>query len=171
MDDIFKLTILPSQKRDQSLTGSKLNFTYESFTIENENTIVIKVEFESPEDVSILDYTDRIKLSVNKTEFKKAILVLSNSNKIIEIPANENIERIVNIPVQLPTEKTLKEIHSNTEMVEGGLRNSGIINIFLSYLMNTSLSLIWTALNILQIISFMVISKLKIPAVTNVLFE
>lgn len=37
--------------------------------------------------------------------------------------------------------------------------------------MNASFSLIWSALNILQIISFMVVSKLKIPAVTNVLYE
>ena len=32
-------------------------------------------------------------------------------------------------------------------------------------------TLIWSALNILQIISFMVISKVRLPSVTNVLYE
>ena len=37
--------------------------------------------------------------------------------------------------------------------------------------MNAAFGFIWSALNILQIISFMIISKVKLPGVTNELYE
>lgn len=78
--------------------------------MDSNNTIVIKIDFESPEDVSISTYSDRLRISIDKSKFEKTFIVLTGSDKVIQLPADEPIDTIINIPAQLPKEKTLKNV-------------------------------------------------------------
>ena len=50
---MFKLEVIPNADRDPEEIGDSLDYTYQSFTMEDNNTIVIKIDFENPEDISL----------------------------------------------------------------------------------------------------------------------
>ena len=110
MEQVFKVSVVPSSDRDPEDIGDLLDFTYESFTIENDNTIVIKINFENPTDISLTMFYDRLKISVDKSEFERAMIIVGTSKKMIEFPANETtIDTEILIPLQLPKEKEILE--------------------------------------------------------------
>ena len=51
------------------------------------------------------------------------------------------------------------------------LSNTGLASTLISFLLNAGFQLIWSALNILQIISFMSVCKMKLPANSSELFD
>lgn len=67
LQQVFKLGVLPSADRDADETGDNLALKYSSFTIENDNSIVIKVDFENPAEISMADSYDKLKVSIDRT--------------------------------------------------------------------------------------------------------
>lgn len=97
----------PNANRDADEGTGKLGFDYDVVSIENDNTVVIKVDFDSPEEISMDDGYDQIKVQIDRTEFKKAFIILGDSNRIIELPADEKINMTMNVPLQMPKEASL----------------------------------------------------------------
>ena len=54
-------------------------------TIDSNNTIMINIDFDNPADVSMAKYLDKLKISINKTEFEKVFVIMSPTNRIIEL--------------------------------------------------------------------------------------
>lgn len=101
MNQVFNLTFVPSPTSDpEDLVPVKFN--YEVNSIENSDTIHIKVTFENPEVVSMQDGFDKLKLAINRTEFKKAFIILGDSKRIVELPREEKFNLTMNIPLQMP---------------------------------------------------------------------
>ena len=90
--------MLPSPDRDPDDIGDKLGFRYSTFSIEDDNSIVIKIEFENPEDMSMEKNSDQLKLEIDRSEFEKAFIIMGTSNRIIELPADQKIDVSLDIP-------------------------------------------------------------------------
>ena len=69
-------------------TSHLLGFTYSSISMESNNTILINIDFDNPADISMTNYLDRLKISINKTEFDQAFIIVSPTNRMIELPAD-----------------------------------------------------------------------------------
>ena len=69
-------------------TSHLLGFTYSSISMESNNTILINIDFDNPADISMTIYLDRLKISINKTEFDQAFIIVSPTNRMIELPAD-----------------------------------------------------------------------------------
>lgn len=65
----------PSRDPDES---KPIAFSYQVNSVDNNDTVHIKIDFDDPHDLSIYDSYDRLKLSVNRTAFKKAFLIMGN---------------------------------------------------------------------------------------------
>ena len=99
----------PDPDRDPTDINNKLDSNYTAESIENGNTIVIKVNFANPEEVSMAAAYDRLKVSIDRSEFKNAFLIVGDSKNLIELPADTEIETTINLPLQMPNEEFLVE--------------------------------------------------------------
>ena len=77
----------------------KLKFKYSITSIENKNSIAFKIEFDNPTEVSMANNYDRLKIKINRKEFKKAFIIMGVDNKMIELPQDKYISSIINIPL------------------------------------------------------------------------
>ena len=76
-----------------------MDFEYSQITVEDNNTVVIQLEFKNPTEMSTSDLNDQLRISINNTEFEKDFALVSGvTNKLIKLPKNEVIEIKMDVP-------------------------------------------------------------------------
>ena len=109
MEQVFQISVLPGKDRDPEETGDLLGFKYSSVTLESNSTILINIDFDNPAEVSMAKFLDKLKISINKTEFAKAFVIISPTNRIIKLPADQqSIDAVIDIPMQIPKDEGTK---------------------------------------------------------------
>ena len=114
--------MIPDPNRDPEDPYNNLSFNYSVRSVEEGNTLKIKVDFEYPTDISTKGGYDRLKVKINRDEFRKVFLVIGEGNRILEMPPGEKINTTtLNLPLQKPADGNLKALAESIEEANDNL--------------------------------------------------
>ena len=109
LNSIIDLKMVENPDRDPT-NANEVQFTYSVQSIQENDRIIIKIDFENPSAVSMTKNFDRLRVKLKKAPFEKAFIVFSGSGEPIPLPEkgdNSKIDTFIPVPLLPPKNETL----------------------------------------------------------------